>query len=122
MASETPDVVRAYAFAAMGKICIRDKKLAANLINVYLRELEYEKHSTIDHNQKKNIISSSMNKSFDRQSNEFTSTAAVRSNCLLALGDFCMRYANLVDRHIGKIAVCLQVFQSNEFRDVLHVK
>lgn len=36
---ECPSVIRAHAFVTMGKICLRDKIMARNHINVYLREL-----------------------------------------------------------------------------------
>jgi hypothetical protein len=36
---ECPSVIRAHAFVTMGKICLRDKNMARNHINVYLREL-----------------------------------------------------------------------------------
>ena len=37
--SRVPDVIRAYAFVAIGKFCLRDKGLARNHINLFLREL-----------------------------------------------------------------------------------
>ncbi len=37
---------------------------------------------------------------------------AVRSNCLVVLGDLCVRYTGLVDRHIGAISVTMQVSES----------
>ncbi len=39
-------------------------------------------------------------------------SAAVRNNCLVVLGDLCVRYTGLVDRHIGAIAVTMQVIES----------
>ena len=38
-----------------------------------------------------------------------SSNPSVRSNALFILGDLCVRYTNLVDRHIGVLAACLQV-------------
>lgn len=38
-----------------------------------------------------------------------TDNSSVRSNALFVLGDMCVRYTNLVDRHIGVLAGCLQV-------------
>jgi hypothetical protein len=38
-----------------------------------------------------------------------TDNSSVRSNALFVLGDMCVRYTNLVDRHIGVLAACLQV-------------
>ena len=42
-------------------------------------------------------------------SNIRTTNPSVRSNALFVLGDMCVRYTNLVDRHIGVLAGCLQV-------------
>ncbi len=36
----------------------------------------------------------------------------MRNNCLVVLGDLCVRYTGLVDRHIGAIAVTMQVSES----------
>lgn len=38
------------------------------------------------------------------------SSPAVASNALLVLGDLCVRYTALVERHLPAIAKCLQVF------------
>ncbi|CAM9856912.1 unnamed protein product, partial [Phaeothamnion confervicola] len=73
-----PPTVRALAFVALGKLCMRDAALAATSINVLVREL-----STAEH-------------------------AAVRSNALVVLGDLCVRYTALVDRHVPAMAARLQ--------------
>ncbi len=39
-------------------------------------------------------------------------STAVRNNCLVVLGDLCVRYTGLVDRYIGAIAVTTQVIES----------
>ena len=78
---QNTEVVRAHAFLTLGKLCLRDKSRAREVINVFLREL----HDTSS-----------------------TSHAAVRSNSLLVLGDLCVRYTNLIDRHVGAMATCLQ--------------
>jgi condensin-2 complex subunit D3 len=64
----------------MGKLCLRDRNRARDSINVFLRELHQGA----------------------------TNSAAIRSNALLVLGDLCVRYTSLVDRHIGAMAACLQ--------------
>src|SRR3546814_2508198 len=42
------------------------------------------------------------------QDMEHGTESIVRSNALLVLGDLCIRYTNLVDRHVGAMAACLQ--------------
>jgi condensin-2 complex subunit D3 len=75
-----PENVRATAFVTMGKLCLRNRHLAREHINVFLRELN----------------------------GRSLSSAAVRGNCLLVLGDLCVRFTSLVDRHVGVMAMCLQ--------------
>ena len=41
-----PDVIRAYAFVTIGKFCLRDKSLARNHINLFLRELTQSSSQT----------------------------------------------------------------------------
>ena len=86
-----PSKLRAHSFVTFGKFCLRSKSLARDHVNVYLRELHSAStHShTIDQCEKENVNS-------------------VKSNALLVLGDLCVRYTNLVDRHIGSLACCLQ--------------
>jgi hypothetical protein len=101
--------IRAHAFVTMGKFCLRNKSLARSHINVYLRELHASSTAVEDP----------------------TESNPVKSNALLVLGDLCVRcfflhgfmilyvndllitpsvcrYTNLVDRHIGSLAACLQ--------------
>ncbi|CAM9876563.1 unnamed protein product, partial [Sphacelaria rigidula] len=61
-----------------GKLCLRDKDLAKTSVNILVRELD-----TAD-------------------------DPAVRSNALVVLGDLCVRYTAMVDRHVGGMAACLQ--------------
>jgi hypothetical protein len=82
----SPNVVRAHSIVTMGKFCLRDKILARELINIFLRELQVNNNLAVDSN----------------------GAASVRSNSLLVLGDLCVRYTSLVDRHIGAMASCLQ--------------
>ena len=74
-----------------GKFCLRNKCLAREHINVYLREL----HASSIHLH-------------GTESYDDENVNSVKSNALLVLGDLCVRYTNLVDRHIGSLACCLQ--------------
>ena len=100
-----PSNIRAHAFVTLGKFCLRNKPLAREHINIYLRELHAPGHSydygKIDHK----IVPDS-----EKVSRESTicSVNSVKSNALIVLGDLCIRYTNLVDRHIGSLASCLQ--------------
>jgi hypothetical protein len=67
-----PDGVRALAYLCIGKICLRDVGLAKRFIAVLVRDL----------------------------SPKLCTSAAVRNNVLFVLGDLCIRYTALVDRHI----------------------
>jgi hypothetical protein len=80
----TPTSIRAHAFLTMGKLCIRDKSLAKEFLNVFLRELRQTAGTSAEDNE------------------------AVRSNALIVLGDICVRHTHIVDRHIGTLAACLQ--------------
>lgn len=77
----TPESVRAHAFVAFGKLCLRDSVLAKKSLNILAREL----HDSID------------------QGNWM-----VQSNSLLVLGDLCVKYTNMVDRFLPVMAGCLQ--------------
>jgi condensin-2 complex subunit D3 len=107
-----PEKVRASAVITMGKICMRDKDIARDCVNIFLRELNSD-YSTIEHgssdcNSSLNISSAvCLTKCSPVKSNSF-SDAAVRSNSLLVLGDMCIRYTHLVDRHIDTLARCMQ--------------
>jgi condensin-2 complex subunit D3 len=80
-----PQRIRAHAFIAFGKMCLRDESLARTSINIFAREL--------------------------RQEREYSSPA-VKSNALTILGDFCIRYTNLVDKFLPLMASCLQPFDN----------
>jgi hypothetical protein len=116
--------VRAYACITMGKFCLRDKHLAQNLVNLFLRELSTSsilQYNTItDINGSNNDVypydngsnhadqtvnNSIMTKNYNETN---LSCVAVRSNALLILGDLCVRYTHLIDRHVGMMAKCLQ--------------
>ena len=77
----TPLSIRAHAFVALGKLCLRDANLAKQSLNVLAREL----HNSI-------------------QSENW----AVQSNALIVLGDLCVKYTNMVDRFLPVMAGCLQ--------------
>lgn len=74
-------VLRAQAFVAFGKLCLRDQKLAKESLNIFAQELH----------------------EIGPDSN-----AAVRSNALLVLGDLCVCYTHLVDKFLPLMATCLQ--------------
>ncbi len=82
---EVNHVLRAHAFIAFGKICLRDESLAKESLNVFAQEL-HESGSK--------------------------SNSAVRSNALLVLGDLCVCYTHLVDKFIPLMATCLE-FESH---------
>lgn len=77
-------LVRAHAIVTMGKACMRSKALSREYVNVFLRELQHHDDGDDD------------------------AQAAVRSNALMVLGDMCIRYTNLVERHIDTLAASLQ--------------
>jgi hypothetical protein len=70
-----PEGVRALAYLCIGKICLRDVSLAKRFIAVLVRDL----------------------------SPKLCTSAAVRNNVLFVLGDLCLRYTSLVDRHVDAI-------------------
>jgi condensin-2 complex subunit D3 len=88
----TPDAVRAHAFVALGKLCLRDAALAKKSLNILARELH-------DGNRKANWM--------------------VQSNSLLVLGDLCVTYTNMVDRFLPVMAGCLQAGVSDMSADAL---
>jgi len=77
-----PNKLRAHAFVTFGKMCLRDEALARGSINIFARELRQEGDA---------------------------SDPAVKSNALLVLGDFCIRYTHHVDKFIPLMASCLQL-------------
>lgn len=74
---EVPMVVRALAFVALGKLCIRDASLAKRSIAVLVRELETAEEP------------------------------ALRNNILIVMGDLCRQHSALVDRYVPDMANCL---------------
>ncbi len=77
-----PSKLRAHAFATFGKICLRDENLARDSINIFARELRQD---------------------------GIHSDPAVKSNALLVLGDFVVRYTHHVDKFLPLMASCLQL-------------
>lgn len=73
-----PASSRAQAFITLGKMCLQDQTLSKHCIPVFARELET------------------------------SSDSIVRNNVMVVLCDLTIRYTNLVDNYIGKIAVCLR--------------
>lgn len=101
---ECPNKVRANAFVTMGKLCMRNKTLAREHVNIFLREVSLSATSGSNNN----TTSSHDVSSLGLNSHATAAAAAVRSNALLVLGDMCIRYTNLVDRHVDTMAQCLQ--------------
>ena len=73
-----PEKIRANAFIALGKMCLRSRNLAKENVQLFVRELSV------------------------------ANTPAIRSNAIVILGDLCVRYTSLVERHIPAMAKCLQ--------------
>ena len=82
-----PESVRAFALVALGKICLVDAGLAKECVTLLVRE--------IDHVQR-------------LEDGVPAGSPAVQSNALLVLGDLCVRYTALVERHMPALARCLQ--------------
>ena len=106
-----PNKVRAQAFVIMGKLCLRSRLRARDHVNVFLRELKPSKelnNTTFDSvNQSASALSSS-HFGNERTLAGSVGSHAVRSNSLIVLGDLCVRFTNLVDRHVGSMSSCLQ--------------
>lgn len=79
--AQTPETARAHGFIAVGKLCLRDEKLAKKCLTILAREL----HENLKDGCPK-----------------------VQSNALLVLGDLCIRYTSMVDRYLPVMAACLQ--------------
>ena len=77
----TPEPVRAHAFIAIGKLCLRDAFLAKDSVTILVREL----HENMQQGSWK-----------------------VQSNALIVLGDLCVKYTNMVDRFLPVMAACMQ--------------
>ena len=86
------DSVRAHAFIALGKLCLRDETLAKDCLNLFAQELR------------------------SRNSN-----STIKSNALLVLGDFCVRYTNLTDKFLPLMASCLHL-EHTEYTDLAKQK
>lgn len=69
----TPQTARALGFVSLGKLCLRDERLAKDCLNIFAREL----------NQATDV-----------------NDPSVQSNVLLVLGDLCIKYTNLVDKFL----------------------
>ena len=76
-----PSKIRALAYITFGKICLRDEAIAKDSINIFARELRLD---------------------------AAVSDSAVKSNALMVLGDFCVRYTHHVDKFLPLMASCLQ--------------
>ena len=86
MVKSVPSELRAFAFLSMGKLCMRNKALAKEQLNVLLRELS----------------------AVPAAENDDANQHAVRANVIVVLGDLCVRYTHLVEGYIGKLASGLQ--------------
>ena len=75
---DIPPVVRAHAFLALGKLCLRDGGLAKRVVHMLVRELR-----------------------------DVTSPLAVRSNVLIVLCDLCVRYTAIGTPTGGSMCVCM---------------
>jgi condensin-2 complex subunit D3 len=73
-----PASTRAHAFVALGKLCLQDPQLAKSCISVFARELET------------------------------SGSSVVRNNVMVIMCDLTIRYTNLVENYISKLAVCLR--------------
>jgi hypothetical protein len=74
-----PDNQRAHAYLCLGKLCLRDATLAKRFVPVLVRDLRPAQ----------------------------CHAPAVRNNVLFVLGDLCLRYTALVDRHAAAMAEAL---------------
>ena len=117
-----PAQIRAAAIVTVGKLCMRDKEVARDHVNILLREIS----QTVGDGSRllstdSSIFSDiSLNDSSVDLSNTTTTTittattttaaaaAAIRSNALLVLSDMCVRFTHLVGRHADKLSLCLQ--------------
>ena len=113
MARQCAQKLRACAFVTMGKLCMRDKSLARSQVNVFLREVAQT--SSGERGSSSHLVNlsylcgdSSMVRDGSMVAREDRHSSVVRSNALLVLGDMCVRYTNLVDRHVDTLSMCLQ--------------
>ena len=89
---ENAEPVRAIAIVAIGKVSMRDAKIAQSMVNVLARELHENLSGT---------------------------NPSVQNNALLVLGDLCVRYTNMVDRFLPVMAACLQAGVSTSSSSIL---
>jgi condensin-2 complex subunit D3 len=82
--TSVPDSVRAHAFIALGKLCLRDEALAKSSLNVLARELH------------------------ENMSQGKAASPTVQSNALLVLGDLCVRYTSMTDKYLPAMGACMQ--------------
>jgi condensin-2 complex subunit D3 len=80
----TPSSVRAHAFVALGKFCLRNETLAKENLNILARELDQD------------------------STGSNYADPAVMNNCLMVLGDIVVRFTNLADKYLVFMAGCLQ--------------
>ena len=106
-----PHKIRAQAFVVMGKLCLRSRIRARDHVNVFLRELIPSSDTGSSELDSLNQSTSALSSSHfgnDRNLLSCAGSHAVRSNSLIVLGDLCVRFTNLVDRHVGSMSRCLQ--------------
>ena len=92
--SPTPQTARALGFVSLGKLCLRDERLAKECLNILAREL----------NQETDI-----------------NDPSVQSNVLLVLGDLCIKYTNLVDKFLPVMVSILIIWPIRKASGLLFV-
>ncbi|GAX28131.1 condensin-2 complex subunit D3 [Fistulifera solaris] len=90
----TPESLRAHAYLAVGKICLRDETLCKQSLNILARELH---------------------------ENMQQGSWRVQSNALLVLSDLCVQYTSMVDRYLPVMAACMQAGLKDLSGSVLNV-
>ena len=90
----TPEALRAHAFLAVGKICLRDEALCKQSLNILARELH---------------------------ENMQQGSWRVQSNALVVLSDLCVQYTSMVDRYLPVMAACMQAGLRDLSGSVLNV-
>ena len=95
-----PESVRAFAFVALGKLCLVDQNLAKVHHPARARDLPGQ----LRRRRGQGSDSSNGNGNGNSNSNKPPPSPAVQSNALLVLGDLCVRYTSLVERHIPALA------------------
>lgn len=74
---EIPACIRIAAFVALGKMCLMNERAAKNCISIFVREMQVSTNSII------------------------------RSNALMILGDFCIRYTSVVELYVPAMGSCV---------------